>query len=606
MSDIIQILPDSVANQIAAGEVIQRPSSAVKELLENAIDAGASEIKLVFKEGGKSFIQVTDNGTGMSETDARMSFERHATSKISHANDLFAIKTKGFRGEALASIASVAKVNLKTRREEDEIGTQIEIEGSDVVFQEPCACAKGTVFTIKSLFYNIPARRKFLKSDAIETKHIIDEFQRVALAHPEISFYLYNGESSIYQLQAGTFRQRIVSLFGSSYNDKVVPVVESTDLLSLSGFIVKPEFARKTRGEQFFFVNDRFIKSSYLNHAVITAFDELLPKDEHPGYFIKLEVDPNRIDINIHPTKTEVKFEDEKIIYAILRSAVRQALGKYNITPTLDFDKEMAFEFHGLKRIEDVPLPDISFNPDYNPFNSFPAKSRNGSLSDNDDDNLIFNLDPKNEERLPETLLEEHEFSSGGMEQLNYFQLLNRFIIAGSRQGLLMIDQHRAHERVIYERIMEAMSSNVSLSQMELFPETIHFNPADMPIANELMTELKEMGFDLESFGQNAWVVRGIPTDAVGHDIKSLIENLLEQYKNSQRLYKSEKKENLAKILANRMAIRSGILLNKIEIEKLIQDLFQCKMPYVSPNGKPVLFSLSPDELDEKFLKNKF
>lgn len=610
MPDIIQILPDAVANQIAAGEVIQRPASAVKELLENAIDAKATEIKLIFKEGGKNFIQVSDNGTGMSETDARMSLERHATSKINKATDLFAIKTKGFRGEALASVAAVAKLNLKTRKEGEEVGTQIEVEGSEVVLQEPCSCPKGTTFTIKSLFYNIPARRKFLKSDAIETKHILDEVQRVALAHPEIAFQVFNGDTNIYQLQAGTFRQRIVALFGNVYNERVVPVEEHTDLLGISGFIVKPEFARKTRGEQFFFVNDRFIKSPYLHHAVTSAFDELLPKDEHPGYFIKLEVNPDRIDINIHPTKTEVKFEDERIIYAIIRSAVRLALGKYNITPTLDFDKEMAFEFQMLKKIEDVPVPGINYNPEYNPFDPQPKKNKTISSSfhhfTEDENDFLTAARPEPGQPVPETLLEEHEFAGGGLEKMNIFQILNRYIIAGSKQGLLIVDQHRAHERIIYERLIETMQSQVAASQMELFPETLEFNPADMALANEMMEELKKMGFDLEPFGTHAWVVRGVPADAVGHDVKPLIESLLEQYKNAQRMYKSEKQDNLARILANKMAVRSGMVLNKMETEKMIQELFECKMPYVSPNGKPVLFSLTPDELDEKFLKSKF
>jgi len=613
MPDYIQILPDSVANQIAAGEVIQRPASAVKELVENAIDAGATEIRLTFRDGGKNFIQVADNGTGMSETDARMSFERHATSKIRKADDLFAIKTKGFRGEALASVAAVAKVNLKTRREEDKFGTQIDIEGSDVILQEPCSCPKGTVFTIRSLFYNVPARRKFLKSDAIETRHIIDEFQRVALAHPEISFQLWNGENAVYQLDAGTFRQRIVALFGNGYNEKVVPVEEQTDLVKIYGFIVKPEFARKTRGEQFFFVNDRFIKSPYLHHGVANAFEELLPKEEHPGYFIKLEVDPDRIDINIHPTKTEVKFEDERVLYAILRSAVRQALGKYNITPTLDFEKETAFDFPFRKRIEDVPQPGVMVNPGYNPFHTDASPSRSAGFSrkemDDEPDGWLRaplkTIQPVPEE-LPGTLLDEHEFAGTGLENLQFFQLLNRYIVAGSRQGLLLIDQHRAHERIIYERLIEALEKQGAASQMELFAETLHFNPADMPVVMEMMDELKRMGFDMEPFGPNALVIRGIPADAVGHDVKQLIESLLEQYKSVQRMLRPERRDQLARILANRMAVRSGMVLNKLETERMIAELFQCKMPYVSPNGKPVLFSLTPDELDDKFLKNKF
>lgn len=607
MADRIQILSDAVANQIAAGEVIQRPASAVKELVENAIDAGATEIKLVFREGGKNFIQVIDNGSGMSETDARMSFERHATSKIRKADDLFAITTKGFRGEALASIAAVAKVNLKTRRAEDAIGVQIEIDGSELIVHEPCACPAGTVFTIKSLFYNVPARRKFLKSDAIETKHILDEFHRIALSHPEVAFQLYNGDNAVYQLEAGTFRQRIVGLFGNSYNEKVVPVEEETDLVKISGFIVKPEFARKTRGEQFFFVNNRFIKSPYLHHALSAAFEELLPKEEHPGYFIKLTVDPSRIDINIHPTKTEVKFEDERIIYAILGSAVRKGLGKYNITPSLDFDREAAFDIPFRKRIEEVPQPGINVNPEYNPFNT--SKSYSGGnkpSSDEPDAWLVPLLKQQPAQELPDSLLDEQEFAGNALENLQFFQLFNRYIVAGSRQGLLVIDQHRAHERIIFERLLEAMEKQGSASQMELFAETLHFNPADMALVEEMMDELRRMGFDMEHFGSNAIVIRGIPADAVGHDVKTLLESLLEQYKNSQRMQRSERRENLARILANRMAVRSGMVLNKMEMERMISELFYCKMPYVSPGGKPVLYSLTPDELDEKFLKHRF
>ena len=368
MSDIIKLLPDAVANQIAAGEVIQRPASAVKELLENAIDAGADNISLVIKDAGKALIQVIDNGFGMSETDARLSFERHATSKIKSADDLFNLSTKGFRGEALASIAAIAQVVLKTKVEGNDLGTEILIEGSEVKEQEVCSCAKGTSFSIKNLFYNVPARRNFLKSNPVEVKHIIEEFQRVAMVHADIAFSMYNNDNEVFNLKKGSFRQRIVGVFGEKYNQKLVPVEENTDIVSIIGFVSKPEFAKKTRGEQYFFVNDRFIKNSYLNHAVNNAFDQLLSKDQHPSYFLKLTIDPSKIDINIHPTKTEIKFEDERAIYAIIRTSVKQALGKNNITPTLDFEQESSFNVPLLRSSEPIKAPTIKVNTSYNPF----------------------------------------------------------------------------------------------------------------------------------------------------------------------------------------------------------------------------------------------
>ncbi len=606
MPDIIQILPDAIANQIAAGEVIQRPASAVKELVENAVDAGAKKITVIVKEGGKSFIQVSDDGKGMSETDARLSFERHATSKIRKADDLFAIRTKGFRGEALASIAAVAKVNLKTRRPEDTLGTQIDIEASELIRQEPCNIPVGSVFTIKSLFYNVPARRKFLKSDAVEMRHILDEFQRIALAHPEIEFHLYNNQSPVYQLEPGTFRQRIVQMFGVNYNDRLVPVSEETDLVRISGFIVKPEFARKTRGEQFFFVNDRFIKNSYLHHAVVTAFSDLIPAESYPGYFIKLEVNPSQLDVNIHPTKTEVKFEDERFIYAILRSSIRQALGKFHIAPTLDFDNEPAFEIPLKKNIHQIKQPQITVNPGYNPFAERPAggfKKMEGLLPAEIPDFLA----------APQEILMPEESqniqASTGFEdetvQLNYFQLMNKYLVVGTDQGLLVIDQHRAHERVIFDRMTEAMEKNKVASQMELFPETMQLSAGDAAILNEMLEDLQSMGFDIEPFGTNTYLIRGVPGDAVGHPPLKLIEGLLEDFRNQQKLYRTDRRQQVMITLANRMAIKSGVILNRLEVEQLVTDLFQSTMPYTSPTGKPVLFRMSLEELDEKFLKNR-
>jgi DNA mismatch repair protein MutL len=561
MPDIIQILPDAIANQIAAGEVIQRPASAVKELVENAVDAGAQKITVIVKEGGKSFIQVTDDGKGMSETDARLSFERHATSKIRKADDLFAIRTKGFRGEALASIAAVAKVNLKTRRPEDSLGTHIEIEASELIFQEPCNIPSGTVFTIKSLFYNVPARRKFLKSDAVEMRHILDEFQRVALAHPEVEFHLYNNQSPVYQLESGTFRQRIVQMFGTNYNDRLVPVTEDTDLVRISGFIVKPEFARKTRGEQFFFVNDRFIKNSYLHHAVVTAFNDLIASESHPGYFIKLEVNPVQLDVNIHPTKTEVKFEDERFIYAILRSSIRQALGKYNIAPSLDFDNEPAFDIPLKKNIHQVKQPQITVNTGYNPFAERPAggyKKMEGLLPAE----WPEPVSASREIIIPEE--SRHIQTSTGFEEdtvhLNYFQLMNKYLVAGTDQGLFIIDQHRAHERVIFDRMAEAMEKNKVASQMELFPETLHLSAADASHMDEMLEDLQCMGFDIEPFGTNTYLIRGVPGDAAGHQPLALIEGLLEDFRSQQKLNRTDRRQRMLIVLSNKMAIKSGVI----------------------------------------------
>lgn len=606
MPDIIQILPDAIANQIAAGEVIQRPASAVKELVENAVDAGAQKITVIVKEGGKSFIQVTDDGKGMSETDARLSFERHATSKIRKADDLFAIRTKGFRGEALASIAAVAKVNLKTRRPEDSLGTHIEIEASELIFQEPCNIPSGTVFTIKSLFYNVPARRKFLKSDAVEMRHILDEFQRVALAHPEVEFHLYNNQSPVYQLEPGTFRQRIVQMFGANYNDRLVPVTEDTDLVRISGFIVKPEFARKTRGEQFFFVNDRFIKNSYLHHAVVTAFNDLIASESHPGYFIKLEVNPVQLDVNIHPTKTEVKFEDERFIYAILRSSIRQALGKYNIAPSLDFDNEPAFDIPLKKNIHQVKQPQITVNTGYNPFAERPAggyKKMEGLLPAE----WPEPVSASREIIIPEE--SRHIQTSTGFEEdtvhLNYFQLMNKYLVAGTDQGLFIIDQHRAHERVIFDRMAEAMEKNKVASQMELFPETLQLSAADASHMDEMLEDLQCMGFDIEPFGTNTYLIRGVPGDAAGHQPLALIEGLLEDFRSQQKLNRTDRRQRMLIVLSNKMAIKSGVILNRMEAEQLVADLFHSTMPYTSPSGKPILFRMSLEELDEKFLKNR-
>ena len=494
MSDIIELLPDSVANQIAAGEVIQRPASVVKELLENSVDAQASEIKLIVKDAGKSLIQVIDNGIGMSETDARMCFERHATSKIKKADDLFSIKTKGFRGEAMASIAAIAQVTLKTKKADKEIGTEILIEGSEVTRQEPVSSSTGTSIAVKNLFYNVPARRKFLKSTPVELRHIIDEFQRIALAHPEIKFELYSNDSDLFILPISPLRQRIVGLFGKNYNEKLVPIKEETSIVKLEGFIGKPEYAKKTRGEQFFFVNNRFIKSSYLNHAVISGYNELIGKDSHPSYFIFLEVNPELIDINIHPTKTEIKFEDEKSIYSIVRSAVRQSLGKYSLSPSLDFETETVFSIDPIGSNTTVSAPEIKVDKSFNPFQNEPSKekdtkqnwsSTNLNRQKNSSENweklyesFKTNAPVANQKNEPKELFINHDLESEIRQ--NFIQLNKKYILTTIKSGFIVIHQQRAHERILYDKFTKAFKENKRTTQQLLFPKTVELRLSDM------------------------------------------------------------------------------------------------------------------------------
>ena len=549
MSDIIKLLPDAVANQIAAGEVIQRPASAVKELLENAIDAGADTISLIIKDAGKALIQVVDNGFGMSETDARLSFERHATSKIKSAEDLFNLDTKGFRGEALASIAAIAQVELKTRVEGNDLGTQIIIEGSQVKEQELCSCAKGTSFSIKNLFFNVPARRNFLKSNPVEIKHIIEEFQRVAMVHADISFSMYNNGNEVFNLNKGSFRQRIIGIFGEKTNQKLVPVEENTDIVSIDGFVGKPEFAKKTRGEQYFFVNDRFIKNSYLNHAVNNAFDQLLSKDQHPSYFLKLKIDPVKIDINIHPTKTEIKFEDERSIYAIIRTAVKQALGKHNIAPTLDFEQESTFNVPLMRSTDSIKAPTIKVNKDYNPFETKTVSPGSRTSSDwnkdkkskenwdslysdfEKDTNDILEHQIENEENQqvisPDWNAEETPVYEKADKQ-TLIQLHTKFILAQLKSGSLIIDQERAHTRILFETYIQNFANGQGVTQQLLFPETIDFTTADAELINELQVEIKQLGFDFEKMGKSSFVVSGVPVELKEQNVKKIIEGLLE------------------------------------------------------------------------------
>jgi DNA mismatch repair protein MutL len=621
MSDIIKLLPDAVANQIAAGEVVQRPASAVKELLENAIDAGADTISLVIKDAGKGLIQVIDNGFGMSETDARLSFERHATSKITAAADLFNINTKGFRGEALASIAAIAQVELKTRVEGNDLGTQILIEGSQVKEQEVCSCAKGTSFSIKNLFFNVPARRNFLKSNPVEIKHIIEEFQRVAMVHADISFAMYNNGNEVFNLTKGSFRQRIVGVFGDRMNQKLVPVEENTDIVSIKGFVSKPEFAKKTRGEQYFFVNDRFIKNSYLNHAVQNAFDQLLSKDQFPSYFLKLTIDPSKIDINIHPTKTEIKFEDERSIYAIIRTAVKQSLGKHNITPSLDFDQESTFNVPLMRSTDVIKAPTIKVNKDYNPFETKPASP---SFKKLDNRNLTKQSSEQWESLYADfekdsTEIREHQKEDESQQVISsawdeddsstllntgkrtLIQLHNKYILAQLKSGSLIIDQERAHTRILFEKYIQNFANGKGLTQQLLFPETIDFTTADAELMNELQSEIKQLGFDFEKMGKSSFVVSGVPVELKEQNVKKIIEGLLEQFKMNESELKLKKHENLAISMARSASIKSGKNLSYEEMKALVDELFSCEMPYSLPNGKPTTITLNLEDLNQQF-----
>jgi len=605
MSDIIQLLPDAVANQIAAGEVVQRPASAVKELMENAIDAGADKIKLIVKDGGKSLIQLIDNGCGMSITDARLSFERHATSKIRKADDLFAIRTMGFRGEALASIAAIAHVELKTRRVEDELGTRIEIAGSDVVRQEPEALPAGTNISIKNLFYNIPARRNFLKSNAVEMRHIVEEFQRIALAYPNIHFTLHGDGQELFHLPAEPLKQRIVHVFGNSYNQRLVPVAEETTIINLNGFIGKPEYAKKTRGEQYFFVNNRFVKDPYLNHAVVKAYEGILPQDSFPLYVLFIAIDPAKIDINVHPTKTEIKYEDERAIYAILQSAVKRSLGRYNITPTLDFNQETGFsQMISPKPLEEITPPSISFNPDYNPFdNRKPGDARQQSAVPSQWETLY-----QISEQQPDVQLPLHGAErSNAMEPTRSarkqpFQLHNRYIMSQIHSGFILIDQQAAHERILFEQFRQQQESRQGASQQSLFPQTVTFSGSDSQLITDLLPDIQALGFQIREFGKNTFVVEGIPADlTTGLDEREVLDRLLEDYKHNQAQLKLPKREQLAKSLARHAAIRPGMELTTEDMDDLIDRLFACEMPNVSLKGKPIILTFTLQELMEQF-----
>jgi DNA mismatch repair protein MutL len=632
MADVIQLLPESVANQIAAGEVVQRPASIVKELLENAIDAGASRVQLIVRDAGKTLVQVMDNGCGMSETDARMSFERHATSKIRDAKDLFAIHTMGFRGEALASIAAVAQVELRTRRNTDELGTRIFIEDSTVKTQEACQAPAGTSIAVRNLFYNVPARRNFLKADPVEMRHIMDEFQRVALANPDIFFSLHHNDQELYHLPAGNLRQRVVKILGEAANKKLVPVQEETDILKIAGFVGKPDYFKKSRGEQFFFVNKRFIKSNYLQHAVVSAYEEMLPSDTYPLFVLFLDINPARIDINVHPTKQEIKFDDEKLIYNYLKVTVRHALGSHNITPTLDFEQEPAFTATPLRLGQPQNAPERPASVDNYGKKNTPAPPDARRQQDNlrHWQRLYEGLDllPKGAEGGPddaaplslEAILgqpaavegqqppsvqvaamddESGSFSKGQREP---YQVHNQYIVSHIKSGFLLIDQQTASERILYERYLDALGEQPVATQKALFPKTLTLPPADAALFREMLEAVQRLGFDIADLGGNTFALNGSPANLAGsgQSEEQLIERVLAQYKENLDLELGIH-DNLARAMARSAALRRGQLLGVPEMQDLIDQLFACAMPHAGPSGRKCFITIELDELQKRF-----
>lgn len=607
MPDIIQLLPDALANQIAAGEVVQRPASVVKELLENAIDAEATTIKLIIKEAGKTLIQMIDNGIGMSATDARMSLERHATSKIKTSDDLFAIRTMGFRGEAMASIAAVSQVEIKTKKKEVELGTLLQVEASEVILQEPIATEIGTSVSVKNLFYNVPARRNFLKSNSVEMRHIIDEFNRIALSNPHMQFLLYQNDQKVVELSEGKLSQRIVNLFGKSYQAQLAACEEVTDHLTVKGYIGKPEAAKKTRGEQFFFVNNRFIKSNYLNHAVNNAFEGLLQDRSFPFYVLFITIDPKHIDINVHPTKTEIKFDDERTVYAIVKAAVKQALGTHNLSPSLDFGNDVNFARPISIKVNNPST--TSTERDYAQFKSSPLQKRNIDKWETAYEELEterLSIDELGGEKRKEQVLTfESSASDASTKPIKesgiVFQLHGRYLISQVKSGMMLVDQQAAHERILYEKYLNYVESNSGASQQCLFPQSVTFGLADFTLVMEMKIEIEGLGFQFEEFGKDSVVINGIPADMASGNEKSLFEGLIEQYKWNKAELSLSRKENLARSLAKRSAIKIEKRLQPEEINSIIDQLFACSNPNYTPDGMSTFVVLGMDQINNFF-----
>ena len=614
-ASIIQLLPDHVANQIAAGEVVQRPASVVKELLENAVDAKASDIKLIVKEAGKTLVQVIDNGLGMNTTDARLCFERHATSKIRQAEDLFDLHTKGFRGEALASIAAIAHVEMKTKQDQEELGTHIVIEGSKLVTQEVAVLPKGTSFAVKNLFFNIPARRNFLKSETVEFRHVMDEFQRVAMAHPSISFTLIHNGSELYNLPSSNYRQRIVNIFGGKTNEKLVPVSEETELINITGFVGKPEFAKKSRGEQFFFVNDRYIKSAYLHHAIMSAYEGLLKEGNQPSYFLYLQVPPHTIDINIHPTKTEIKFDDEHSLYAILRSAVKHSLGQFNVAPVLDFERDSNLDTPYQYKDKEADFPTIQVDSSFNPFatdrpaakslSSFGSYKRETSTASWE--SLYVGL--KQETQELEQFSFESEEVTGKLfddeveetKSSSTYQIHKKYIVSAIKSGMLVIDQGRAHQRVLYEQFLTSITVQKASSQQLLFPLELYFSSEEMVLLSDLQSSLENTGFVFDAFNSDSVQISGLPIGMPESEVSIVLEELISNLQNEIPESSFSQSDSIAKSMAKSMAVKTGTYLTVKEQENLVNSLFACKDPNVSPFQKPTFITLTVEDLDKRF-----
>jgi DNA mismatch repair protein MutL len=602
MPDIIQLLPDHVANQIAAGEVVQRPASVVKELLENSIDASSTSIQLIIRDAGKTLIQVIDNGNGMSTLDAKLSFERHATSKIRVAEDLFKLHTKGFRGEAMASIAAISHVEMKTKQNSQEIGTHIKIEGSKITYQEMTATSVGTNIAVKNLFYNIPARRNFLKSDTIETRHIIDEFQRVSLTHPEIAFSLYHNDNEVYLLKASNLRQRIVAIFGAKMNEKLVPVSEDTEMISIEGFITKPVFSKKKRGEQFFFVNDRYVKSPYLNHAVIAAFEGLLEHGSHPSYFLYLTVPSKSIDINIHPTKTEVKFDDEKAVYAILRATVKHSLGQYNVAPILDFNRDATLDtpYNFTKQQSKPSSPKITVDPSFNPFSNDDSTQNKSSYQHvKENSNWESLYVSTNEGELQEKLFNQEDSHPSNKT----IQIQRKYLLSSIKSGVVLIHQSLAHQRVLYEEFLNSSSQEEVHSQQLLFPITISFSSTEIEMIYTLKSELENVGFCFDEFTKESITIKGTPMSISESKISKVLEELLENINSDIPDINFKPLEIMASTFAKSIAIKTGHVLSQKEQENLVNSLFSCKEPGISPSGKAIFKTLTLQEIDHLFAR---
>jgi DNA mismatch repair protein MutL len=602
MPDIIQLLPDSIANQIAAGEVVQRPASAVKELIENAIDADATHIKLIIKEAGKTLLHVIDDGKGMSETDARMSLERHATSKIRRAEDLFTLHTMGFRGEALASIAAVSQLEIKTRLADHELGTLLVVEASDVKRQESVACDKGTSICVKNLFYNIPARRNFLKSNASEYQHILDEFQRLALSHPSIGFQFIETDSLEYDLPVGKLSQRIVNIFGKSYQEQLAACQEETPLVKITGYVGQPQFAKKKRGEQFLFVNKRFIRSNYLNHAVMTAFEGLLADNTFPFYVLFIEIDPKHIDVNVHPTKTEIKFDDERAVYAVVLSSVRQAIGTHNLTPAIDFDADVNI----ITKLSQSAnqSKEVYFEERFSSSVQRSNRDHWEKLFDGNESKSAFQSSATPSQPV-QTLRFESALNQTEnvpiVEEKILCQLQHRYIIRQVRSGMMIVDQQLAHERILFEKYLNQYKNHAGASQQTLFPQAITFSAADFTLVLELQQEIEALGFKIEVFGKNTFIVNGIPANVAMGTEKELFEGLIEQFKANQSELAIPIRENLARSLAKRASLKSGQKLEKEEMQSLIDNLFACSTPNYAPDGKPTFFIFGLNKIESYF-----